>query len=484
MTGKPFVVGVVLLLVGPWLARGPSGAALAAEEQVVPPPPERQRVVVLTDISNEPDDEESLVRFLVYGNEYDVEGLVATTSTWLRDRTREDLVRRQLDAYQRVRPNLLRHAPGYPAADALRAVTATGQGGYGMALVGDGKATPGSKLILAAADRPDDRPLWVSVWGGANTLAQALHDARRTGGPGDLERLVARLRVYAISDQDDAGPWLRQEFPGLFYVVSPSDQGHQHYARATWTGISGDRHYKNGPMHEFALVDNPWLEQHVIRDHGPLGALYPRVAYIMEGETPAFLGLVNNGLGWHVSPSYGGWGGRYVHATFPGEPRPCWTNDDRGSRDRVTAGDGKVHMSDQATVWRWRRHYQHDFAARMDWCVADEYRKANHNPVPVLNGDGTGRVLALRARAGETVRLSAAGSTDPDGNGLKLTWFVYPEAGTCPAEVTLGAAEGERTSFVAPTVERPGTVHVILQAADDGSPVLFAYRRAVVTVEP
>ncbi|MCB1128715.1 MAG: DUF1593 domain-containing protein, partial [Verrucomicrobiae bacterium] len=44
----------------------------------------KERVFVLTDISNEPDDEESLVRFLVYANEYDIEGLVATTSTWLR----------------------------------------------------------------------------------------------------------------------------------------------------------------------------------------------------------------------------------------------------------------------------------------------------------------------------------------------------------------------------------------------------------------
>ncbi|HTO03731.1 MAG TPA: nucleoside hydrolase-like domain-containing protein, partial [Opitutus sp.] len=39
---------------------------------------EKSRVVVLTDISNEPDDEESFVRFLVYSNEYDVEALVAT----------------------------------------------------------------------------------------------------------------------------------------------------------------------------------------------------------------------------------------------------------------------------------------------------------------------------------------------------------------------------------------------------------------------
>ena len=135
---------------------------------------EKQRVFVLTDISNEPDDEESMVRFLVYANEYDIEGLVATTSTWLRKKTREDLIRRQIDAYGQVRPNLVKHASGYPTTKQLLAVTSTGQAGFGMAHVGKGKTTPGSRLLLKSADTEDGRPLWISVWGGVNTLAQAL----------------------------------------------------------------------------------------------------------------------------------------------------------------------------------------------------------------------------------------------------------------------------------------------------------------------
>ena len=448
----------------------------------------RPRVFVLTDISNEPDDEESLVRFLVYANEFDVEGIVATTSTWLRGTTREDLIRRQVEAYRLVRPNLVKHAAGFPEAEHLLSVTRTGQGSYGMAAVGEGKETPGSRLLLEAAGRDDGRPLWVSVWGGANTLAQALRDAREALAPADLDRLAAKLRVYAISDQDDAGPWLRREFPGLFYVVSPSDQGSGDYRRATWTGISGDRHYKNGPGHEFALVSNPWLEENVIRDHGPLGALYPRVAYIMEGDTPAFLGLVGNGLGWAESPAYGGWGGRYALRRPPGETRPIWTDghdeDSDDARDTVTASTGETVTSDQATVWRWRKHFQHDFAARMDWCAADEFGKANHNPVAVLNGDDSKHVLEIAAEPGETVTLSADGSSDPDGNPSKTTWWVYREAGSLRGEVSLSAAEGANTSLVAPDVTRPETVHVILQLEDDGNPSLFAYRRAVVTVTP
>lgn len=148
--------------------------------------------------------------------------------------------------------------------------------------------------------------------GGANTLAQALFDARRERSPAELERLVAKRRVYTISDQDDSGPWLRRMFANLFYIVSPSTTDWKEYWRATWTGISGDRHYKNGPGHKFHLVDNLWLEENIIKNHGPLGALYPRLEYIMEGDTPWFLGLINNGLGWAESPAWGGWGGRYV----------------------------------------------------------------------------------------------------------------------------------------------------------------------------
>lgn len=446
-------------------------------------PDAKPRLFVLTDIANEPDDEESLVRLLVYANEFDLEGLVATTSTHLRNRTRVDLIHRQLDAYTQVRPNLIKHAPGYPTAESLRAVAAAGQPAFGMASVGEGKASAGSRLLLAAADQADDRPLWVSVWGGANTLAQALFDARKERSAADLDRLVAKLRVYTISDQDDAGPWLRREFPKLFYIVSPGGN----YGRATWSGISGDRHYKNGPGHKFQLVDNPWLEENVIKNHGPLGALYPKVAYIMEGDTPSSFGLINNGLGWHISPAYGGWGGRYVLHQPGGETRPIWTNHP-DSRDTVTADNGRTESTDMATIWRWREAFQHDFAARMDWCVAGDYKQANHNPIAVLNGDLTKRVLELAVKPGETVTLSAAGSRDPDGDAITCVWQLYREAGTFTGAIALSATNGETTTLVVPAFDskppREATLHVILTVTDHDRPSLTAYRRAILTFKP
>ena len=40
----------------------------------------KQRVIVLTDIEADPDDTQSLIRFLLYSNQWDIEGLIATTS--------------------------------------------------------------------------------------------------------------------------------------------------------------------------------------------------------------------------------------------------------------------------------------------------------------------------------------------------------------------------------------------------------------------
>ena len=472
-----------LHLLSSFLVLAFSVPALAADV-----PADRPRVLVLTDIANEPDDEESLVRFLVYSNEFEVEGLIATTSTWLKKGPREDLIRRQIAAYGEVRKNLVKHAPGYPTAEQLAAITHTGQTEYNMVVVGPDKKTAGSQHIINVINKPDTRPIWVTIWGGANTLAQALLDYRASHSADELNAAIAKLRVYAISDQDDAGAWLRKEFPDLFYVVSPSQDGFE-YARATWTGISGDRFYKNGPMHKFHLVDNPWLEENVIKNHGPLGALYPKVAYIMEGDTPCFIGLVRNGLGWDVSPAYGGWGGRYSLYRCYGETRKIWTNN-ADSRDTVTAENGKTETTDQATIWRWREHYQHDFAARMDWCVADSYEKANHNPQPVLNGDTTKNVLTLQAKTGTEVTLSAQGTSDPDKDDVKVGWWIYHDAGT-PKQAgslkytaTLTATEGLTTTVKLPAVEKPATVHVILQVEDNGTPHLFAYRRAIIEVTP
>ncbi len=500
LLGAVVVSSVVVVPVSGARARAqePASSSTALPAPRADPYADRQRVVVMTDIANEPDDQMSMVRFLVYSNQFDVEGLIATTSTWMKTKVRPDVIRMLVDAYEQVRPNLLRHQPGFPTADALRAVTVTGQPGYGMRAAGPEKMSPGADLILRAAAKPDPRPLWVLAWGGTNTLAQALLHAQATKPRAEVDALVSKLRVYSISDQDDAGPWIRRQFPMLQYIVMPSTQDGDQYYLATWTGISGDRFYRNAPGADFTTFTDEWINAH-IRGKGPLGAHYPMPCCIHEGDTPSFLGLVNNGLASFMSPTYGGWGGRYVWRTYYGETRPAWTQGGDSfpgrdnSRDTVTGVDGQVYTSDQATIWRWRTAFQHDFAARMAWTI-NGARDANHNPEIVVNGQAGKAPLGLDATVGVPLTLDATGTRDPDGNALSYSWFFYPEAGTGvpgqpvatgpPARrpsprVTLA---GEQTARVTVTPRVTGTAHIILAVEDDGTPTLTSYRRVILTI--
>jgi|GEM_PF-6529596 len=61
-----------------------------------------------------------------------------------------------------------------------------------------------------------------------------LYKIDKTKDKAEAEKLISKLRVYTISDQDDSGIWIRNNFPGLFYIVTPGD----HYGSATWTGIN------------------------------------------------------------------------------------------------------------------------------------------------------------------------------------------------------------------------------------------------------
>lgn len=438
----------------------------------------KQRLFVLTDITNEPDDQESLVRLLVYANEYDLEGIVATTSTHLRSQTRKDKIEGIIRDYGKVKPNLDKHASGYPSMEYLLGITSEHLPVYSMDGVGEGKDSPGSELLIKAIDKADDRPLWVSVWGGANCLAQALWKVKATRSEEAVSQFVAKLKVYSISDQDFAGKWIRDNFPDIFYIVDPSagDSWFEYY-KATWTGISGDRYYKNGPALYGELVENPWLAANIRENHGPLAAHYIPFAYIMEGDTPSFFGLINNGLGWYISPAYGGWGGRYELYRSYAEKGKIWTSS-VNTQDEITLPNGKTEASNQATIWRWREAYQYDFAARMDWNIAEDFGKANHNPVVVINGNVGKAVASAKVKPGEKVVLSAKGSSDPDGDKLTLRWFVYREAGS-GGNVKIEKPESEEISFTMPELNTGQLLHVILEVKDTGTPTLFAYRRII-----
>jgi len=247
-------------------------------------------------------------------------------------------------------------------------------------------------------------------------------------------------------------------------------------------------------------VTNEWLEANIRK--GPLGKLYPRFMFIMEGDTPSYLGLIDNGLNAYRRPDWGGWGGRYVWRQPYGETHPIWTQGGdeffrNNSQDAVIGVDGKEHVSDQATIWRWREAYQNDFAARMAWTISD-YAHANHNPVVEVNGQSGTSAIEMDLTVGQSLVLDAGGSSDPDGQPLAFHWFHYPEAGGADgnlAAITLTGAETARVTVRADAACRPpwlplvpcrgsGTAHIILAVTDNGSPRLTSYRRVILRVRP
>jgi len=446
----------------------------------------KPRVLVLTDIEADPDDTQSLIRFLLYSNEWDVEGLIATTSIHQRTRVAPESILKVLDAYKKVQQNLLKHEKGYPSFDQLRPLVKKSLAVYGMQGVGEGKDSEGSDWIIKVLEKQDDRPLWVCIWGGPNTIAQALWKIKNTKSAGEAEKLYKKLRVYTISDQDDSGPWIRKNFPGIFYVVTPG----YNYNKATWLGMSFPM-----PGSNTEVISNDWLAKNIQQGHGPLGAAYPDVAYGMEGDTPSFLNLIINGLNDPEHPNYGGWGGRYEfylpefedsntgmfkRDNWPKdepETRAIWTN---ANDSIVSAADKKSYVGNRETIWRWRTEFQNDFAARMLWTTKN-FDECNHPPVPMLAHSDH-----LTVKSGETFHLSAAGTTDPDGDSMSYLWFQYPEAGTYKGIVSFRPYSPNLYDIpvTAPVVKNAQTIHFILKVTDKGTPALTRYKRVIVSVLP
>lgn len=453
------------------------------------------RLVVLTDIARglENDDIQSLVRLLLYTDVLELEGIVAVTSTWQRRAARPRnaaIIRRTIDAYARVLPRLRVHSAGFADAAELHARVACGIPAFGAG-PGDGFCderyddVPGVRMLLRALERDDPRPLWVALWGGANTLAQAIDLARRTRSADEFDAMLRRVRVYAISDQDAAGHWLRDRYGDrMRWIVSPSPAtGGRYYRYATWPGIAADR-FGHGsvdgvtgggfPGADATLVSRAWIRRNIRR--GPYGRRYPYHRFIMEGDTPSFLGLIPNGLNVPEHPELGGWGGRYVWGVPPGdrggrvETHPIWSD----TPDPVVGLDGVAYRSPQASIWRWREAFQNDFAARIDWTLAERYTEANHPPVAAL-----AHPEHLTVAAGEKLVLDATPSHDPYGDGLRFRWFAYPAG---PDEVRIDEADTSRATLYAPQTMEPRILHLVLAVTDDGTPPLTAYRRVEVEV--
>lgn len=450
-----FLIGLLL----PLLAHG-GNAALAANRHLAPPDT-RLRYIIETDAGGDPDDEQSMVRFLLYSDEWDVEGIIANRPVARvgenrnPKRTGLGIVRALVKAYGQCYSNLVQNDPRYPSPEYLLQRTVPGYS----------NTDAGVDLIIAAVDRNDPRPVWFSNWGtdhgsAPSCLQRALDRVWRERGPAGYAKFKAKLRLvsadrFGVHTSKRAPPW-----PLWVDTYEPELHGRRWYHRFAAL---------------LAKAGGFDIERDVRTHHGPLGALYPTntTQPQKEGDTMTFLYLVPTGLSDPTEPTWGCWAGRYgLRPDFPGRPY-YWAN-------QVDAWHGTTNRDN--TLRRWAVAVQNDFRARMNWCVRP-FLEANHPPRVVVNGIGGQQVLRFQADAGSVVKLDARASSDPDGQHLHFLWFVYPEAGTYRGRVALVGAHTAVATVSIPRDAAGKTLHVIVAVTDSGQPPLTRYRRAVITVD-
>jgi len=412
----------------------------------------KPRVIVMTD--GEIDDRSSMIRFLLYTNDVDLQAIIETNSVYQREgHSSKDWYDKQVDAYEQVHPKLIIHDPDYPTASEIRNKSYVGDEDPDHIIVDSDSRMrrPGTKVQIDPADWPDtpgsDRivevlldedpsPVYLQAWGGGNTAARAFQKLK-TAYPDDYDRAVSKAVMHNIWYQDGAGNYIEKHHPKVTLLLD-------HYFDGSWNYGSQSFTY-------------PFMKNEVKNNHGPLGALYPQ-NYVSEGDTPAFLWSLENGLRNYEDPTYGGWGGRFY---------------------RVEGFENVYADVSEGSYSRWIEDANRDFQVRMDWCVAGKYEDANHKPVIHMEGD-----LDRLVKAGETVEINAEGSMDPDGDRFQFRWWQYAEAGTYNGMVKINQPLTEKVSFIAPDVNESCTIHIILEVQDNGKPRLTSYKRMIITVTP
>ncbi len=491
-------LNVLILIIFSLLTNYPSGFSKEKFYQE-----KNVRLIILADMGNEPDEEQQMIHMLTCSNEFALEGLIAVTGKYLKTNPRPDLFLKLINGYEQVFENLKLHAKGWHTPDYLRSITVSGQGNYGMEDVGPGKSTPGSKLIVKSLDKSDDNPIWIVVNAGSNTLAQALIDYQESHTEIELKHAIAKLRVFENGAQDNAGAWICKKFPSIHWIRS----NYQTYAYGGPGGdADGEVDQDLGPFYwepfdKSASGQNQWLDKNVRKGHGELGALYPErywgnwgYGFMEGGGTIPWIGLANKGLFNIDQPNWGGWGGRFTAEKVP----DVWSRHTDVKKDELqyapffmfrevsdTWTDPKTkitYCNDFAPVWRWRKAMYNNQKCRMDWCVKP-YSEANHHPVAVLFGNEKNKTVHVEILPGDTLKLDASNSYDPDGDSLLFSWWQYAEAGTYPGTILIHNSNKTKSAIIIPSGAAEKKIHLILEVQDTNTiGPLFDYRRVVIDV--
>lgn len=439
----------------------------------------KPRLVVCTDIAPadvEPDDMESMVHLMAYADMFEIEALI-TSVGWNSDPYPGEwsqYLYRVIDAYEKDLPNLMKRSNqkrflspkketgcqeiGYwPCADYFRCRAVMGSMYGGIRSIGEKNDSPGSELLIRLADEDDPRPIYVAAWGGANTLAQAIWRVKQTRTADEVSNFVKKFRIFTITDQDmdyahrmdrarSSHMWLRQEFQDDLQFI--------------WDEGAWQEQCELGKRH--------WAQhQQNIQGKGALGKEYPNYKWGVEGDTPSFLYVMPNGLNDPEDPTQCGWAGYHERGMCPDSLTTAWTSWQEPIRS-ISVGYKQRFYPDELN----------DFIARMQW-AADG--KGNHNPIAVVNGHKGPSPLVLHVKAGDTIRLDASRSSDPDNDAITFSWWQQPEIGR--TKLTIPTENKAVIAVNIPADATGQTLHIICEVSDQGPFHLKAYQRVIIVIE-
>lgn len=502
----------------------------ATAQRVLPAKP---RIVVTAD--PELDDNNSLIRFLLYSTDYDIEGLIYASSgfhwkgdgkgtnwfvpgreysrfgldtcpclswRWAED---ERFIHNIVDAYAKAYPNLKVHNVNYPTPDLLRSQIRYGN----IEFDGDiSTNSPGSDLIksLMLDDKPG--PLFITAWGGQSTIARALKSIEEQFRySADWKRIKDKVSAKVVllpsGDQDDTyALYIKPNWSDIEYRQFTDCPN---YAYAAQLGARAE---------DSAYLTAAWMKENV-SDRGALGAQYRvwgdgkqmvkndkldffgfdgytadqlrRMGYVVwmplqakgswigEGDNHTFMNMLGNGLRAFEHASYGGWGGRGIDANARGISFQMSDT----SREAMASALSSANSAGRKSVQTLQNFFpaaQRDFAARMKWAVTPTYKEANHQPLVRMNGP-----LHVMAAPGETIRQSVT-AIDPDGQALEFRWWQLPASKPAP-EVEIAGGNTSQARISVPKNATAGQqIHIVVEVVDNGTPALTSYQRVIITV--
>lgn len=486
---------------------------------------EQQKPRVIVTCDPELDDHNSLIRYLLFSSDFDTEGLIYASSqfhwkgdgkgttqfipgreydrgehrlgpqTHWRWAEGERFIDEDVEAYEKVYPNLIKHNPDYPTPEYLKSIIREGNVWFEGEMEHD---TPGSDLIKQVLLDDDPRPVFIQVWGGPSTASRALKSIQDEyeGTPQwkEIKSKVSAKAKFCLSGQQDQTwrDYVQVEWPEIESVIlnagvtplgygakrSVADISDTLYYSAAWTtenikskGLFGDMYRVWGDgkqMAEGDFTDYFGLKGYTSAELVKMGYWVwtppmPEGNFISEGDTPCYLNLIDNGLRAWEHQNWGGWAGR--RKDLSDEERSAGFTAPyamRGTIDPV--------LPDFVPA------VQNSFAARMAWSTTPDYDAVNHEPV--VKGP-----MSLVAKPGETLKLKVS-AMDPDGDVLSCTWAHWKIDGSYKGDVAISDINSPAASVTIPADAGSGDqIHLILTVADNGTPQLTRYLRTVITVD-